>query len=70
MSGASTPGDGNFGKDDVLVCPRCGGRMTVSRRTPSPDFGPDFEHQTFHCAECSNEIGRDVDREGLARPLA
>jgi hypothetical protein len=55
-----------FGIDDVLDCPHRGGRMMLSRREPSPEFGLNFERQTFLCLECSKPFEREVGGDGGA----
>ena len=52
----------SHGADDRLVCPECGGEMTLIRRTPDPERAA-FERQTFACGMCLNKIERSVDRQ-------
>jgi hypothetical protein len=40
--------------------------MRLVRRTPDPERGVDYEHQTFVCGACGNEIRRCVDEQGLS----
>jgi hypothetical protein len=47
------------GANDRLLCPECGGEMTLIRRTPDPEH----ERQTFECSICLNTIERSADRQ-------
>ena len=51
-----------------LPCPKCGALMVITRRTPHPEQGPDYEQQTFECGRCANESVRTVDRDGNSPP--
>ena len=50
-----------FGALDQVTCPRCGGRMWLTRRCPS---GENYERQTFGCRACAHELERTVDAAG------
>ena len=54
----------HFGADDNPVCPECTNRMCLTRRTPHPTHGYDFELQTFACRVCKHEIQREADYKG------
>jgi hypothetical protein len=54
----------SFGAADSLVCPQCKYLMCLTRRTPHPVLGYNFELQTFTCAACRHEIERTTNREG------
>lgn len=54
----------SFGSDDQPQCPKCGGRMSVSRRSPDPERGEAYEIQTISCSGCEHEFTRNVDRSG------
>ena len=45
-----------IGVDDRLVCPECGGEMTLINATPDPERGGAFEWQTFECSTCLNKL--------------
>jgi transposase-like protein len=53
-----------FGVTDTLTCPKCKNSMRLTRRTPHPSRGHDFERQTFTCRNCQSEIERDADPTG------
>ena len=53
-----------FGATDTPACPECGNLMRITRRTPHPTYGYDFERQTFTCRSCQNEVERNADRLG------
>ena len=53
-----------FGVDDRLACPQCGHPMHIIRRTPHNELGGRYEHQTFICRNCRNQIERSADRDG------
>jgi hypothetical protein len=53
-----------FGSADTPACPKCKNFMRLTRRTPHPSRGRDFERQTFTCGVCNGEIERDADRLG------
>jgi hypothetical protein len=53
-----------FGATDNPICPKCSNRMCLTRRTPHPILGYDFELETFMCTVCENEIQRSADRLG------
>jgi hypothetical protein len=50
-----------FGATDTPTCPECKNPMRLTRRTPHPKYGDDFELQTFTCRVCQHEIERDAD---------
>ena len=50
-----------FGTNDTPTCPECKNLMRLTRRTPHPKYGDDFERQTFTCKVCQHEIERDAD---------
>lgn len=54
----------SFGARDILVCPKCGERMGLTRRTPHSVFGMLFERQTFTCYSCHFETERSSDKRG------
>ena len=54
----------HFGATDTPTCPACKNRMCITRRTPHPEHGYDFELQTFTCTVCDHEIERNADRLG------
>jgi len=39
----------SFGTTDNSTCPECKNLMRLTRRTPHPKYGYDFELQTFTC---------------------
>ena len=51
----------SFGKNDTRICPECKSGMCLSRRTPHPKFGYDFELQTFTCRVCQHEVESSAD---------
>jgi hypothetical protein len=53
-----------FGATDNPPCPQCKSRMCITRRTPHPVYGMEFERQTFECRSCRYEIERNADRVG------
>jgi transposase-like protein len=53
-----------FGVTDTPTCPQCKSLMTLTRRTPHPDFGYQLELQTFTCRACQHEITRNADLAG------
>ncbi len=57
-----------FGATDTPTCPECKNRMCLTRRTPHPKYGYDFEPQTFTRRVCQNEIERNADRLGEDTP--
>ena len=48
------------GADDRLLCPECGGVMTVVEY----DHADAFVWQTFECGTCLNRIERRVKKDG------
>ena len=36
---------GNFGSQDSLACKFCDGEMQLTRRSPYPKLGPEYEEQ-------------------------
>ena len=57
-----------FGATDNPVGPLCRNRMRLTRRTPHPTRGVDFERQTFACRVCKHETERDADCLGEVMP--
>lgn len=57
-----------FGATDNPVCPDCKNRMRLTRRSPHPSRGDDFERQTFVCRVCEHEIERDANVLGEVAP--
>jgi hypothetical protein len=53
-----------FGADDTDVCEKCGGAMSVARRTPHPEYGTAYELQTLGCLACPHTILRSADESG------
>ena len=53
-----------FGATDTPRCPECKSLMRITRRTPHPVRGYDYELQTFTCMACKHEIERTADRSG------
>jgi hypothetical protein len=53
-----------FGTTDTPICPECNNNMRLTRRTPHPVRGNDFELQIFTCRICRHEIERDADLLG------
>jgi len=53
-----------FGACDTPACPQCKNPMSLTRRTPHPKRGYDFELQTFTCRVCNHEIERSADGLG------
>jgi hypothetical protein len=53
-----------FGTADTPACPQCKNLMRLTRRTPHPKYGYDFELQTFTCRVCRHEVQRNADRRG------
>jgi hypothetical protein len=43
--------------------------MHLTRRTPHPKYGTDFELQTFTCRVCRQEVERKADRRGEVMTL-
>jgi hypothetical protein len=54
----------SFGVADTPTCPECKSQMRLTRRTPHPNHGYDFELQTFTCRVCRHEVQRNADRRG------
>jgi C4-type Zn-finger protein len=54
----------DFGADDRLPCPECGGEMSLTHRSPHPDYGVEYEAQTFTCSTCLYELERTVNSAG------
>ncbi|MCW5693102.1 MAG: hypothetical protein KIT48_12125 [Pseudolabrys sp.] len=61
---------GNFGAHDILACKSCHGEMMLTRRSPHPQLGSDFEEQRFTCRQCGHEATRSVDAQGKPSPEA
>jgi hypothetical protein len=57
-----------FGVTDTPPCPECKNLMRLTRRTPHPVHGYDFELQTFTCRVCQHEVERTADRLGEVVP--
>jgi len=55
-----------FGADDQIKCPECGGAMYIKRQTPHP-ARRDYEKQTIECTKCEHSMTRTID--GAGRPL-
>jgi hypothetical protein len=51
----------HFGVSDTPLCPQCKNLMRLTKRSPHPKYGNDFELQTFTCKVCQHEIKRDAD---------
>jgi hypothetical protein len=54
----------DFGAGDRPPCPECGGEMLLTHRSPHPDYGVEYEAQTFTCSTCLYELKRSVNRAG------
>jgi hypothetical protein len=54
----------HFGASDTPTCPECKNLMRLTRRTPHPIHGNEFELQTFTCRACQHEMTRNADRSG------
>jgi hypothetical protein len=52
-----------IGVDDRLVCPECGGEMTLINAMPDPERGGAFEWQTYECNTCLNKVERGVNKQ-------
>jgi hypothetical protein len=57
-----------FGARDTPPCPKCKSLMGLMRRTPHPQYGHDFERQTFTCKVCRHEVERNANRLGEVAP--
>jgi hypothetical protein len=55
---------GHYGAWDVLACKLCNGEMMLTRRSPDPSYGTNYEEQRFTCRECRHEATRIVDSSG------
>jgi hypothetical protein len=53
-----------FGATDTPTCPECKNLTHLTRRTPPPKYGYDFELQTFTRKMCQHEVERNADRLG------
>ena len=53
-----------FGVNDTPTCPECRSGMRLSRRSPHPVRGYDYEMQTFTCRSCQHDIVRAADVSG------
>jgi hypothetical protein len=53
-----------FGANDHPTCSECNDLMRLTRRTPHPIHGIEFERQTFECRSCGHEVERNADRLG------
>jgi C4-type Zn-finger protein len=54
-----------FGANDGPTCPTCTWKMNVTRRTPHPLYGYEYELQAFECRTCGYETERSADGSGL-----
>jgi transposase len=54
----------SFGAIDRPMCPHCGERAHLTRRSPHPDYGLRYEQQLFICSACDHTIERIVDASG------
>jgi len=54
----------SFGAIDRPMCPHCGERAHLTRRSPHPDYGLRYEQQLFMCSACDHTIERIVDASG------
>jgi hypothetical protein len=61
---ARKPHTVTFGADDQLSCPACKEIMTLTRRTPHPEYRDVCELRTFECSGCQIKMTRSVDRDG------
>ena len=59
---------GSFDAIDRPVCPYCGERAYLTRRTPHPDHDLRYELQIFICSACDHTIERIVDANGNPPP--
>ncbi|MBS0533532.1 MAG: hypothetical protein JSR72_05710 [Proteobacteria bacterium] len=57
----------SYGASDRLLCQQCGGDRILTRRSPHPDFGGNYEIQIFRCVQCGDETTRSVDDTGRPR---
>ena len=57
-----------FGAADTPTCPECKYLMRLTRRTPHPVRGYNFELQTLTCRVCQHEVERTADRRGEVTP--
>ena len=53
----------HFGVNYLPVCCRQGMRLT--RREPHPQYGFDYELQSFECRKCGRDIDRSADGAGF-----
>jgi hypothetical protein len=53
-----------FGARNALICPECKNMVRLTRSTPYPKYGYDFELQTFTCRACKHEVESDADCTG------
>ncbi|MBS0246191.1 MAG: hypothetical protein JSR61_06185 [Proteobacteria bacterium] len=63
-----TKREGNYGAHDVFACKLCHGQMLLTRRTPHPTIGAQYELQKFTCSKCGHEAIRSVDENGKDSP--
>jgi len=54
----------DFGAHDRIACPKCGGAMTVVRRSPDAERGAKYELQKLECGVCHHAATRVVDANG------
>jgi hypothetical protein len=57
--------DRHFGVENLPICQTCHRSMQMTRRSPHPIFGNDFELQSFECRRCGVQNLRSVDENGL-----
>jgi hypothetical protein len=55
----------HFGVGFLPTCKTCRQVMRLTRRTPHPLYGIEYELQSFACRQCSQEIHRSADGAGL-----
>ena len=53
-----------YGARDRLVCDKCGGDAMLTRRSPHPTAGEQYEMQIFLCLTCGDEQSRTADVAG------
>jgi hypothetical protein len=55
----------HFGADEPPFCAKCIRPMNITRRSPHPVYGHDYELQTFECRVCNREVQRSADCRGF-----
>ncbi|WP_374446550.1 hypothetical protein [Stella sp.] len=45
-------------------CPKCGGRMDLSRREPHPTLGLPSELRSYRCAACDHAVADEAIEPG------